>query len=72
MVACLDGFPAPSRRLHALKSAAADYVVGANRSAPKSDITERMSGRRVHQPSGRSYVRFNPPRVEAAIDITGS
>ena len=36
------------------------------------DIIERMSGRRVHQPSGRSYhIRFNPPKVEGKDDVTG-
>lgn len=39
---------------------------------PEEDIIERMSGRRVHQPSGRSYhVRFNPPKVEGKDDVTG-
>ena len=39
---------------------------------PDADIIERMSGRRVHQPSGRSYhIRFNPPKVEGKDDVTG-
>jgi adenylate kinase len=37
-----------------------------------AEIIERMSGRRVHLPSGRSYhVKFNPPKVEGKDDVTG-
>ena len=60
-----DGFPAPSRRPTPSSDAGVklDYVVEIE--VPEEDIIERMSGRRVHQPSGRSYhVRFNPPKVE--------
>jgi len=36
------------------------------------EIVQRMSGRRVHLASGRSYhLRFNPPRVEGLDDVTG-
>lgn len=39
---------------------------------PDSDIVERISGRRTHPASGRSYhVRFNPPKQEGKDDITG-
>jgi adenylate kinase len=39
---------------------------------PDSSIVERMSGRRVHVASGRTYhVRFNPPKIESHDDITG-
>ena len=39
---------------------------------PEEEIIERISGRRVHPASGRSYhVRFNPPKVEGVDDITG-
>jgi adenylate kinase len=39
---------------------------------PDADIVERMSGRRVHLASGRSYhVRFNPPKLEGRDDATG-
>jgi adenylate kinase len=35
-------------------------------------IVERMSGRRVHVPSGRTYhTRYNPPKVEGRDDATG-
>jgi adenylate kinase len=39
---------------------------------PDSEIIERMSGRRVHMASGRSYhVKFNPPKVAGIDDVTG-
>jgi adenylate kinase len=39
---------------------------------PDTEIVERMSGRRVHAASGRTYhVRFNPPRVAGRDDVTG-
>ncbi|HYP69683.1 MAG TPA: nucleoside monophosphate kinase, partial [Variovorax sp.] len=39
---------------------------------PFSDIIERMSGRRSHPASGRTYhVKFNPPKAEGKDDLTG-
>ena len=39
---------------------------------PDSEIIERMSGRRVHPASGRTYhVKFNPPKTEGRDDLTG-
>ena len=39
---------------------------------PDAAIIERMSGRRSHQPSGRTYhVKFNPPKVAGMDDVTG-
>ena len=67
-----DGFPRTIPQADALKSAGVklDYVVEI--AVPEEDIIERMSGRRVHQPSGRSYhVRFNPPKIEGKDDVTG-
>ena len=47
-----------------------DYVVEID--VPDSEIVERMSGRRVHVASGRTYhVKFNPPKVEGVDDETG-
>lgn len=35
-------------------------------------LVERIEGRRVHLPSGRSYhVKYNPPKVEGKDDVTG-
>lgn len=67
-----DGFPRTIPQADALKHAnvAVDYVVEVD--VPESEIIERMSGRRVHLPSGRTYhVRYNPPKAENTDDVTG-
>ncbi|PWF22958.1 adenylate kinase [Corticimicrobacter populi] len=67
-----DGFPRTIPQADALKDAnvGLDYVVEIQ--VPGEDIIDRISGRRVHQPSGRSYhIRFNPPKSEGLDDETG-
>jgi len=67
-----DGFPRTIPQAEAMKQAgvALDYVLEI--AVPDGDIIERMSGRRVHLASGRTYhVRFNPPKVEGCDDVTG-
>ncbi len=67
-----DGFPRTIPQAEAMKSAGVhlDYVLEID--VPDSSIVERMSGRRVHVASGRTYhVRFNPPRIEGRDDLTG-
>src|SRR6476469_3459315 len=67
-----DGFPRTIVQADALKSAGVklDYVLEID--VPDSAIVERMSGRRVHAASGRTYhVKFNPPKVEGKDDVTG-
>jgi adenylate kinase len=67
-----DGFPRTIPQADALKHAnvGLDFVVEI--AVPEEDIIERMSGRRVHPASGRSYhVRFNPPKVAEKDDLTG-
>lgn len=67
-----DGFPRTIPQADALKHAnvGLDFVVEI--AVPEEDIIERMSGRRVHPASGRSYhVRFNPPNVAEKDDLTG-
>jgi adenylate kinase len=67
-----DGFPRTIPQADALKDAGVelDYVVEIE--VPEDDIIERMSGRRVHPASGRSYhVRFNPPNTADKDDVTG-
>jgi len=67
-----DGFPRTIPQAQAMKDAAVpiDYVLEID--VPFDAIIERMSGRRVHPASGRSYhVRFNPPKVEGKDDVTG-
>jgi adenylate kinase len=49
---------------------AIDYVLEID--VPAQDIIVRMSGRRAHLASGRTYhVKFNPPKVEGKDDVTG-
>jgi adenylate kinase len=67
-----DGFPRTIPQADAMKDAgvAIDYVLEI--AVPDAVIIERMSGRRVHVASGRTYhVRYNPPKVAGKDDITG-
>ena len=67
-----DGFPRTIPQAEAMKEAgvAIDSVVEID--VPDSAIVERMSGRRVHVASGRTYhVKFNPPKVAGRDDETG-
>ena len=67
-----DGFPRTIPQADAMKEAGVpiDYVLEID--VPDTEIIERMSGRRVHPTSGRTYhVRFNPPREQGRDDITG-
>jgi len=67
-----DGFPRTIPQAEAMKDAAVpiDYVLEID--VPDSAIIERMSGRRVHPASGRTYhVKFNPPKVAGKDDVTG-
>lgn len=70
---CLfDGFPRTIAQADALKDAgiAIDAVV--EMQVPDGEIISRMSGRRVHLASGRTYhVTFNPPKVAGKDDVTG-
>lgn len=67
-----DGFPRTLPQAEAMKTSAVgiDYVLEID--VPEPEIILRMSGRRVHLGSGRSYhVQFNPPKVGGRDDITG-
>lgn len=67
-----DGFPRTIPQADAMKDAhvALDFVLEID--VPDSDIVERMSGRRVHAASGRTYhLRFNPPKIDGIDDVTG-
>jgi adenylate kinase len=67
-----DGFPRTIPQADALKDASIDLDFVVEIEVPESDIIERMSGRRVHPASGRSYhLRFNPPKHPGVDDITG-
>ena len=68
----LDGFPRTINQANALKleGIKIDYCVEVN--VPDDEIVVRMSGRRVHLSSGRTYhVKFNPPLKADKDDITG-
>jgi adenylate kinase len=67
-----DGFPRTIPQAEAMKAAGVglDYVLEID--VPDDEIILRMSGRRVHPASGRSYhVKFHPPKVEGKDDATG-
>ena len=67
-----DGFPRTIPQADALKHAHVplDYVIEI--CVPEENIIERMSGRRVHVASGRTYhIKFNPPKREGLDDETG-
>jgi adenylate kinase len=67
-----DGFPRTIPQADAMKAAGVkiDYVLEID--VPFEAIVERMSGRRSHSASGRTYhVKYNPPKVEGLDDVTG-
>ena len=67
-----DGFPRTIPQADAMKDAgvAIDAVVDIN--VPDAEIIKRMSGRRVHLASGRTYhITFNPPKEKGKDDVTG-
>ena len=67
-----DGFPRTIPQAEAMKhgDVGLDYIIEID--VPDAAIVERMSGRRVHVASGRTYhVKFNPPRQTGRDDVTG-
>jgi len=67
-----DGFPRTIPQAEAMKLAgvALDYVVEV--AVDDAEIIRRLSGRRVHVGSGRTYhVTFNPPKIAGQDDVTG-
>lgn len=67
-----DGFPRTIPQADALSEAhiALDFVI--EMVVPEENIIERMSGRRVHPASGRSYhIKFNPPQTPDTDNVTG-
>src|SRR5262245_8540403 len=65
-----DGFPRTIPQAEAMRDAkvAIDYVLEID--VPAGEIITRMSGRRVHLASGRTYhVKFNPPKIEGKDDV---
>jgi len=67
-----DGFPRTIPQAQALREAGipVDFVLEIT--VPDAEIVSRMSGRRVHTASGRTYhVKYNPPKREGIDDVTG-
>ena len=67
-----DGFPRTIPQAEAMKAGRVPIDNVLEIDVPEAEIVLRMSGRRVHPASGRSYhVQFNPPRQEGRDDVTG-
>lgn len=67
-----DGFPRTIPQADAMKEAGVSIDAVVDIDVPDGEIIKRMSGRRVHLASGRTYhVVFNPPREEGKDDVTG-
>lgn len=67
-----DGFPRTIPQAQALLDAGVPVDFVLEISVDDSEIIERMSGRRIHPASGRSYhIKYNPPKVEGKDDVTG-
>jgi adenylate kinase len=67
-----DGFPRTIPQAQAMRDARVPLDVVLEFQVPDASIIDRMSGRRVHVASGRTYhVKFNPPRAAGVDDATG-
>lgn len=67
-----DGFPRTIPQADAMKDAGVPIDAVVDIDVPDAEIIKRMSGRRVHLASGRTYhIVFNPPKVEGKDDETG-
>ena len=67
-----DGFPRTIPQAEALRTQGVDLDYVMEIDVPDEEIIKRMSGRRVHTASGRTYhVVFNPPKVAGKDDATG-
>jgi adenylate kinase len=67
-----DGFPRTIPQAAALKDAGIGIDAVVEIDVPDEEIIKRMSGRRVHPGSGRTYhVIYNPPKTEGKDDVTG-
>lgn len=67
-----DGFPRTLAQAESMKHAGLHIDCVIEIAVPDEEIIQRMSGRRVHPASGRTYhVKFNPPKVADKDDLTG-
>ena len=68
----LDGFPRNLAQAEALRAAGIDIDCVVDLKVEDDEILRRLSGRRVHPASGRSYhIDFNPPKTPGVDDVTG-
>ena len=68
----VDGFPRTVAQAEALRAAGIDIDFVVEIEIGDQEILQRMSGRRVHPASGRTYhIEFNPPKVLGKDDVTG-
>lgn len=68
----LDGFPRTIRQAEGLRDAGIEIDLVIEIAVEDEEIIRRMSGRRVHPASGRTYhVKFNPPKIAGQDDLTG-
>jgi adenylate kinase len=68
----IDGFPRTIAQAEALRTAGIDIDYVVEIEVGDDEILRRMSGRRTHPGSGRTYhIEFNPPKVAGKDDITG-
>lgn len=68
----LDGFPRTVPQADAVAEAGVEIDAVVEIDVPDSEIVNRMSGRRAHLASGRTYhMVYNPPKVEGKDDVTG-
>ena len=67
-----DGFPRTIPQADAMRAAQVKLDLVLEIDVPDTAIIDRMSGRRVHQASGRTYhLQFNPPKQAGTDDVTG-
>lgn len=67
-----DGFPRTIPQANAMKYAGVNVDFVLEIDVPDQEIIERMSGRRVHLHSGRTYhLKHNPPQIDGKDDVTG-
>jgi len=67
-----DGFPRTIPQAEAMRNSGVSLEHVVEIAVPDEVIIERMSGRRAHLPSGRTYhVKYNPPKVAGKDDVTG-
>lgn len=67
-----DGFPRTIAQADAMKDAGVHIDAVVEIDVDHAEIIQRISGRRTHEPSGRTYhTVYNPPKVEGKDDVTG-